>query len=46
MFSEMMNVVINGLLFFMLHVTGTGSFPKPLSEKDELKYLKLMESGD
>ena len=34
------------VLFFILHVTGAGSFPKPLSAKDEKKYLDLYKNGD
>ncbi len=32
--------------FFVLHVCGSGSFPKPLSEKKEREYLLRMKSGD
>ena len=32
--------------FFILHVMGNGSFPKPLSEKREREYLMLARSGD
>lgn len=46
MFTEIINIMINGVLFLMLHITSTGSFPKPLSEKDEAKYLELMEKGN
>lgn len=37
---------LHNLLFFILHVTGAGSFPQPLSKKDELHYLQLMQAGD
>lgn len=33
-------------MFFVMHVTGAGSFPKALSKKDEEKYLLLMQDGD
>lgn len=33
-------------LFFILHVTGAGAFPRPLSEKDEHEYLKRVKNGD
>lgn len=33
-------------LFFILHVTNSGSFPKPLSAKDERKYLEEFKKGD
>ncbi|WP_330622905.1 RNA polymerase sporulation sigma factor SigK [Lachnoclostridium sp. MSJ-17] len=32
--------------FFILHVCGGGSFPKPLSEKQEREYLQKMHGGD
>ena len=32
--------------FFILHVCGGGSFPKPLSEKQEREYLLKMHEGD
>ncbi len=32
--------------FFILHVCGSGSFPKPLSEKQEREYLRKMHEGD
>lgn len=37
---------IQNFLFFVLHVTGPGSFPQPLSEKEEKKYLIEMKQGD
>lgn len=37
---------IQNFLFFVLHVTGSGSFPQPLSEKEEKKYLVEMKQGD
>ncbi len=32
--------------FFILHVCGGGSFPKPLSEKQEREYLQRSQNGD
>lgn len=32
--------------FFILHVCGGGSFPKPLSENQEREYLRKMHEGD
>ncbi len=32
--------------FFILHVCGSGSFPKPLSEKQEKEYLERAANGD
>ncbi|MCQ2513732.1 MAG: RNA polymerase sporulation sigma factor SigK [Ruminococcus sp.] len=34
------------LCFFILHVCGSGSFPKPLSEKKEHEYLERSAKGD
>lgn len=36
---------LNGL-FFMLRISGGGSFPKPLNATEELEYLKRMKTGD
>lgn len=32
--------------FFILHVCGGGTFPKPLSEKQERDYLQRLKNGD
>jgi len=34
------------LLYFALHVTSTGSFPKPLSAKEERECLEKIKEGD
>ena len=34
---------ISDLIFFILHVTGSGSFPKPLSAKEEKEYCVSCE---
>ena len=34
------------ICFFILHVCGNGTFPKPLSAKEETKYLELSSQGD
>lgn len=34
------------ICFFILHVCGNGIFPKPLSSKEEAKYLELSSQGD
>lgn len=46
MLDSIINFIIKDVLFFILHVTGAGSFPKPLSAKDEKKYLELYKNGD
>ena len=33
-------------LFFVLHVTGSGSFPRPLSAQEEKEYLERFRQGD
>ena len=38
--------ILSNLLFFILHVNGAGSFPSPLSAKEEKKYLELMRDGN
>ena len=39
-FSEVFNILTN-LPFIILHVISQNSFPKPLSKKEEEKYIKL-----
>lgn len=46
MFLGTILAAIQNFLFFVLHVTGPGSFPQPLSEKEEKKYLVEMKQGD
>ena len=46
MLNLIIDLLIKDVLFFILHVTGAGSFPKPLSAKDEKKYLELYKDGD
>ncbi len=45
MFSYLLSLCSH-VFFFILHVTGAGSFPKALNAKTEKKYLELMENGD
>ena len=43
MLGAVLGFALSGLLFFILHVTGSGSFPRPLTaqeEKDCLERLK------
>ena len=37
---------ISNLLFFVLHVTGNGSFPQPLTAQEEREYLERWKNGD
>ncbi|HIS69530.1 MAG TPA: RNA polymerase sporulation sigma factor SigK [Candidatus Gallacutalibacter stercoravium] len=46
MLPALLNAVFSHLLFFILHVTGAGSFPRPLSAKEEKECLERLEKGD
>lgn len=43
---ELLGFLGQYICFFILHVCGGGSFPKPLSEKQEKIYLKRYANGD
>ena len=44
---ELLSDLISKISFlFILHVTGAGRFPKPLTEAEEKEYLKKAENGD
>lgn len=43
---ELLNFLGNYICFFFLHVCGNGSFPKPLSAKEEKEYLIKASNGD
>lgn len=43
---ELLGFLGQYICFFILHVCGGGSFPKPLSEKQEKIYLERCASGD
>lgn len=46
MFTELINLALNNLLFFALHLENNGVFPKPLSSKEETEYFEKMAQGD
>ncbi len=46
MFSALISALSANILYFILHIQNTSSFPKPLSSKDELMYLEKMANGD
>ena len=46
MLGAVLGFALSGLLLFILHVTGSGSFPKPLSAKEEKECIRLMQKGD
>lgn len=37
---------LSSILFFFLHITSAGSFPKALTAAEEKKYLEQMAAGD
>ena len=46
MFSALISLALENLLYLALHLESAGSFPKPLSAADEKKYFALYASGD
>lgn len=46
MFGAVLGLALSGLLFFILHVTGSGSFPRPLTAQEEKECLERMKNGD
>lgn len=46
MFTAILSAISAHLIYFILHIQNTSSFPKPLSPKEETEMLKRMEAGD
>lgn len=46
MFSALLSAISAHLIYFILHIQNTSSFPKPLSPKEEAEMLERMYSGD
>jgi RNA polymerase sporulation-specific sigma factor len=46
LFSALLGAAVSGLIFLVLHVTDSGSFPRPLSAKEERECLERMRGGD
>lgn len=46
MYSLLIVLALSNLLYFALHVTTGGSFPKPLSAKEERECLEKIRDGD
>ena len=46
MYSMLIAFALCNLLYFALHVTPGGSFPKPLSAKEERECLEKIKQGD
>ena len=45
MLLSMILQLLSGIYYFALHVTGAGSFPPPLSSKQESELLAKAENG-
>ena len=46
MLCAAIGAALSGLVFFVLHVTGSGSFPRPLTAAEERDCLERMRRGD
>ncbi len=46
MLMQLLNTVLCNLMYFTLHLQNVGSFPKPLSAKEERTYFEQMKAGD
>ena len=46
MYSLLLPLALGNFIFFALHITGGGSFPKPLSAKEERECLIAVKNGD
>lgn len=46
MFSALLSAISAHLIYFILHIQNTSSFPKPLSPKEEEMWLEKMKDGD
>jgi RNA polymerase sporulation-specific sigma factor len=46
MLLSLLGLTAVNLLYLVLHVTNSGSFPKPLSAAEERHYLELFKNGD
>lgn len=46
MFSAIISAISANLIYFILHIQNTSSFPKPLSPKEEKEMLERMKNGD
>lgn len=43
---EFLQAFLSDIMFFILHITNSNSFPKPLNAKEEKEYLDKYKSGD
>lgn len=46
MLSALLSAIFSNLMFLVLHVTGAGSFPRPLTAQEEREYLIKLKNGD
>lgn len=46
MLSAIISAISANLIYFILHIQNTSSFPKPLSPKEEKVMLERMKNGD
>lgn len=46
MFSALLSAISAHLIYFILHIQNTSSFPKPLPPKEEAQMLERMKNGD
>lgn len=46
MFSAILSFLSANLLYFILHISNTSSFPKPLNAKEEAEALQRLKEGD
>lgn len=46
MLSAIISAISANLIYFILHIQNTSSFPKPLSPKEEKEMLERMKNGD
>ena len=46
LFTELINLALENLLYFALHLESGGVFPKPLSADEEEECFKKMHEGD
>jgi RNA polymerase sporulation-specific sigma factor len=46
MFESLLDMLFSSLLYLVLHISNSGSFPPPLSAAKEKEYLKAMSNGD
>lgn len=46
MFIELLSLAAANIIFLVLHVSNSGSFPRPLTSSEEKHYLEAFKNGD